>query len=58
VGVRWKLISSVSTFKSPLAKILSPVVMSVQQEITVKFRILAVATSSVGVGVLVAVPVP
>jgi hypothetical protein len=56
--VRWKQILSIPTSKSPLAKILSPVVMRAQREIVVKSRILTLATLSVLVDVPVAVPVP
>ena len=56
--VRWKWVLSIPTFKSPSTKILSPVVMKTRREIVVRSRILVLATSSVLVDVLVAVPDP
>ena len=55
---RWKRVLSVPAFKSPLTKILSPVVTRAQWEVVVRSGILAFIISSVVVGVLVAVPVP
>jgi hypothetical protein len=56
--VRWKLVLSIRTFKSPLAEILSPVVTRAQWEIAVRSRILPLAISPVVMGILVAIPVP
>ena len=55
---RWKRVLSVPAFKSPLTKILSPVVTRAQWEVVVRSGLLAFIISSVIVGVLVAVPVP
>jgi hypothetical protein len=52
---------SVPAFKSPIAKILSPVVIRAQREFVVRSETLSFVTSSISsvvVGVLVAVPVP
>jgi hypothetical protein len=57
-GVRWKWVSSVSTFKNPLTVTSYWTLITTGLRIFTKSRILALATSSVGVGVLVAVPVP
>ena len=56
--VRWKRALSVPAFRSPLTKILSPVVTRAQWEVTVRAGALAFVTSFVLVAVLVAVPVP
>ena len=55
---RWNRVLSVPAFRSPLTKILSPVVTRAQWEIVVRSGILAFLISSVVVGILVAVPVP
>ena len=55
---QWKRVLSVPAFKSPLTKILSPVVTRAQWEVVVRSGVLAFIISSVIVGVLVAVPVP
>jgi hypothetical protein len=55
---RWNRVLSVPAFKSPLTKILSPVVTRAQWEIVVRSGILAFLISCVVVGILVAVPVP
>ena len=56
--VRWRRVLSVPAFKSPLTKILSPVVTRAQWEVVTRSGILAFMISSVIVGVLVAIPVP
>jgi len=56
--VRWKRALSVPAFKSPLTKVLSPVVTRAQWEVVIRSGILAFAISCVVVAVLVAVPVP
>ena len=55
---RWKRVLSVPAFKSPLTKILSPVVTRAQWEVVVRSGILAFIISAIIVGVLIAAPVP
>ena len=55
---RWKGVLSVPAFKSPLTKILSPVVTRAQWEVVVRSGVLAFVISSVILGFLVAIPVP
>ena len=55
---RWKRVLSVPAFKSPLTKILSPVVTRAQWEIVVRSGLLAFVISAIVVAILVAVPVP
>ena len=55
---RWKRVSGVPAFKSPLTKILSPVVTRAQWEVVVRSGALAFVISIVVVAVLVAIPVP
>ena len=55
---RWKRVLSVPAFRSPVTKILSPVVARAQWEVVTRSGILAFLISSVVVGVLVAIPAP
>ena len=55
---RWKRVLSVPAFKSPLTKILSPVVTRAQWEVVVRSGALAFIISCIIVGVLIAAPVP
>ena len=55
---QWNRVLSVPAFKSPLTKILSPVVTRAQWEVVVRSGILALVISSVVVAVFVAVPAP
>ena len=55
---RWKQALSVPAFKSPLTKVLSPVVTRAQWEIVVRAGVIAFVISFVVVAVVVAVPVP
>ena len=56
--VRWKRVLSVPAFRSPLTKILSPVVTRAQWEVVVRSGILSFVISVVVLAVFVAVPVP
>ncbi|KAF9645755.1 hypothetical protein BDM02DRAFT_417328 [Thelephora ganbajun] len=56
--VRWKRVLSVPAFRSPLTKILNPVVTRAQWEVVVRSGILAFVISFVIVAIIVAVPVP
>ena len=56
--VRWKRALTVPAFRSPLTKILSPVVTRAQWEVAVRSATLAFVISSLVVAVLVAVPIP
>ena len=56
--VRWKQVMSVPAFKSPLTKILSPVVTRAQWEVVVRSGFLAFVISLVIMAIFVAVPVP
>jgi hypothetical protein len=56
--IRWKRALTVPAFRSPLTKILSPVVTRAQWEAVIRSGLLAFVVSFVVVAVLVAVPVP
>ena len=56
--IRWKRALTVPAFRSPLTKILSPVVTRAQWEAVIRSGVLAFVVSAVVVAVLVAVPVP
>lgn len=56
--VRWKRALSVPAFRTPLTKILSPVVTRAQWEVVVRSGALAFVTSFVVIAIIVAVPVP
>ena len=55
---RWKRVLSVPAFRSPLTKILSPVVTRAQWEVVVRSGIVAFVISVIVLAVFVAVPVP
>ena len=55
---RWKRALTVPAFKSPLTRVLSPVVSRAQWEAVVRSGVLAFVASFVLVAILVAVPVP
>ena len=55
---RWKRALSVPAFRSPLTKILSPIVTRAQWEVVVKSAAIAFVASFIVVAILVAVPVP
>ena len=55
---RWRRVLSVPAFRSPLTKILSPVVTRAQWEVVTRSAILAFVTSFIVVALFVAVPVP
>ena len=56
--IRWKRALTVPAFRSPLTKILSPVVTRAQWEAVIRSGALAFVISVIVVAVLVAVPVP